>query len=323
MPRLPSGDTVLKRLRNPYGSYLNRYDHRDRPLLFEKLTVQAIASILHLPFADLEHEDRQAPHRVTWLGNARRRSRAPGGGPDGIAQAHGFLISIEATLKNGSGQWAREFAQALRHARGVSERLALDLSHCYIALVVRALHVDTFSAVRASNQRSPLKIIPLELSTLAALLETALLAFTTRHVEVACIFDALLDSVSNSHDLPQFRTRSVYEVEEWQKHVLDLEKGTVIGIKSYEAMVGEGLNHVGVSDILLRLNKNQTVNRYFEKIAARIDGALVCSALLQESLGVQVGKIPGGEELFAPVPLDDFRSRCRRRLSAVEAISAE
>ena len=49
---------------------------------------------------------------------------------------------------------------------------------------------------------------------------------------------------------------------------------------------------------------------------------LIVQGLRQESLGLEVGRLPTGERLFSPVSLEDFKSRCLCRVSELEAIRA-
>ena len=83
-------------------------------------------------------------------------------------------------------------------------------------------------------------------------------------------------------------------------------------------MIREGRTSVGLSDIFTRLTRDPVIKWYF----GRADGDLapkdISHSLLHESLGVVVGKLFDGEELFSPVPLIEFKSRCKRRLQAVE-----
>jgi rRNA pseudouridine-1189 N-methylase Emg1 (Nep1/Mra1 family) len=86
--------------------------------------------------------------------------------------------------------------------------------------------------------------------------------------------------------------------------------------------VAENRRSVGVSEILSKLTQNPVAELYAEKTGTGIDPQEITEGLKQESLGVVVGKLPDGEELFAPVPLAEFKSRCRRRSSAVEGAHA-
>ncbi|MHC4400858.1 MAG: hypothetical protein ACYTG0_14370 [Planctomycetota bacterium] len=187
-----------------------------------------------------------------------------------------------------------------------------------IVLITTKIHEDTYGTIKAHNETGELKIVLMEVDVLCTALETARLAFTIRHLEVRRLLSILLDCVSHNEKPDSFRESAGRGTQEWQREVLKLEKTAVVAVRSYRAMVREGRTSVGLSDIFTRLTRDPVIRWYF----GRVDGDLtpndICRSLLQESLGAVVGKLLDGEELFCPVPLVEFRSRCERRLQAVE-----
>jgi hypothetical protein len=321
MVRIEARSTLLRFLKDPYD-VLNAYRKENRPFYYEQLVVQSFARILNLPLEDRDDVDANTPHKVTWFGSKREADKAPGNHPDGLAHAHDFKIGIEATLAGGSKQWAREFAQAVRHADRVIAEFKIDPQDLYFSLVVRELSDDTFSAIRSSKATRRTKLIPFELRILSDVMETSLLARTMRHVEIRRLLHDLVDDIQASARVEIFRKRAALTAIRWQKHVLDLEKPTMLAIKSYEAILRTQREHAGLSEIILRLQKDRYVKSYLSKIEQGIEPESVERSLIQESLGVVVGRLPTGEHLFAPVPIPDFRSRCTRRLTLIESIGA-
>jgi len=331
MPRVLSTKTILDRLRSPYKKYLNKYEKKLRPTLFELLAVQGFASLLYLPFFDADTDDQLQQYRATWLGKRRPGEKAPGGGPDGIVRAHEFFILVKATLDTSSDQWARKFASALRHAKDVTLNIGANVADVYTVLLATKLHEDTFQAVKISNETNSNKIILLELNHIdpSALIpivlavETADMAFTIRHVEVRRLLLNLIKCLKESGSLDDYRRKNVSCASSWQEEVLKLEKATTIAVRSYEVMIRSGRNFVAMSEILADLNRQAMLKKYFQKIRELIHAQTVLQSLEQESLVAEKSEIcTTGETVFVPIPFSDFDGRSLRRLKAIKQIHA-
>jgi len=316
---MPSCRTLLRHLKDVNG-YLSSFRRMDRSWRFEELVCQAFAGVLYLPYYEADSDDSNVEHRVTWLGRAATGSKAPGGRPDGLACGHGFWLVIEATRKTGAKQWSQEFARCLEHARDVARSNRVGLEDFLVVLVTQSLHQDTHQSVKSHNVNGRPQIVLLEAQQLADIIETAALAFTLRHLEVRKVLVELLRCTERSSGILQYRQAARATIEEWQTDVLELEKNTVLAIRSYRAMIQEKRQHVGVSEIFRRLTADPVLKWYFGRAEQDFGPGDVAKSLLQESLGAVVGRLMTGEELFSPVPIKDFRSRCRRRISAVEGV---
>ncbi len=319
MASSPSSRTVLKRL-GDHNTYLSRYRPCHRSAHFEELVCQAFAGLLHLPFYDAANEDTDEDHRVTWQGDASSSARAPGG-PDGLASAHDFSLVIEATQKTGTRQCSQEFARCLEHVSQFAQASNIDPSDIHTVFVSTAIHADTYNSVKAYNAGNDLSIVLIEIDQLAAALETCVLAFTSRHLETRRLLQDLLECISSADDVDTFRDRAGRCVKDWQEHVLELEQAAVLAVRSYAAMLKASREHVGVSEILSRLTRDPVVKWYFARVQGGLGPRVIAQSLVQESLAVVVGRLPGGEELFCPVHPIEFASRCARRLEAVEDVS--
>ena len=277
--------------------------------------------MLHLPFYDASNEDSDKEHRVTWCGITSSSSKAPPG-PDGVARAHGFYVVIEATRKEGTKQWSQEFAPSLQHARDLAQQTGAGPQDTYIILVTTRIHEHSFQAVKVHNASNEYKIVPVEVETLCSAVETSYLALTIRHLEARELLRGLLDCLSEADGLRNFRDLVRRCVSDWQKKVLRLEMGIAVAVKSYGTMIRVGRDHVAVSEIFARLSKHPTVKWYLARMKSTLGPDVIARSLVQESLGAVVGKLPCGEELFCPVSLVEFKSRCKRRLQAVEGAHA-
>jgi len=308
--------TLLTRLKD-VDNYLSRQHSSVRSALFERLICQAFAALLHLPFFDARHDDSTQPYRVTWFGTERPPAKTPRG-PDGRALAHGFCLGIEATRKTTPKQWSQEFNECLEHAHYIAQQTGKEPQNVYSVLVTTTVHVRTFRAARAQNERNDHKIVLMEVETLRKALETASMAFTMRHLEVRELVRNLLGCLADASSVDSFRKRTRAYMPTWETKVLKLELSAALAVKSYEAMIRVGRKHVAVSEILTSLTRDNAIDMYLRRIDEPLGISVIARSLKQESLGAVVGKLPDDEELFCPVPLADFRSRCQRRLRAVE-----
>jgi len=306
--------------RSPFG-YLNDFDKALRPTRFEELAVEAFAGLLHVVFYDAPTEDAEQVLRATWRGGGPDTRNAPGNAADGLIRAAGFFILVEATLREKSDQWAREFAQVVRHAKQETKSLDTDPADVYCVLVAPTVFDDTFESTRSYNERSPHKIIPLELKPLAHAVETSAMALTIRHADVRRLLIRLVECLAACSDVGSWRRQVQGCVSAWRSEVLAQEKTTTIALKSYEAMIRSGQERMAMSEILLFLNRDRTLQAYLKRLRVSVDPKLVEGSLVQESLVAETKKIDlTGDIFFVPIPLTDFCARCdRRRLVAEHA----
>jgi len=307
--------TKLRHLKN-YTNYLNNFPPHQRSVCFEKLASESYATILNLPFFSSDNDNPNLKYRVTWLGSDSAHVGAPSGRSDAIACAYGFHILIEPTLKTGSNQWSQEFAACVRHGEAYVAQEGISPDEVYVNLVAPVLHIDTLRSIRR-GPRSPIKVIPIEVSMLTTILETSTLAFTMRHLELRHLFNKIWDCVESSSSVSDFQKSSGDEILKWQKEVLRIEKGVFIGFKSYEAMKRIGRKYIGTSEILYRLQKHPYVTHYLKIIGDMILPDYIQESLTQQSFASQIGKTLDGEGLFCPVLNVDFRGRQERLIKAV------
>lgn len=324
MMGIRSGRTVLRQVRSLLEPrdprhYLNTFPKRERPTRFEQLAAEAVANVLHLPLFDNTCDDQAIPNRVTWFGKCKPLTKAGGGMPDAIARACGFTALLEATLQRGSDQCAREYAAAIRHAKSYAKENRLDIHELYIVLLTRRIAEDTYNAVKSRS--SDMRMILLEPQVLVLLLETSVLAFTLRHVDVQNFLGMVQECLLSSQSLSKYREDVETLGANWQKGILRLEQYTIVALKSYREMLKANQKQVGVSEILKRLRKQPELLWYYGRLdgnIASINARLIQESLDREGMGFRV-KLPTGECVYCPVTLSDFKSRNARRLRAIEA----
>jgi hypothetical protein len=310
--------TILYRLRK-YQKYLRSFPQNQRAIYFEKLIAQVFAGILNLPLYARDNDDVNVRHRVTWLGSDTGPSAAPPGRMDAVARAYKFHILIEPTMKTGSRQWSQEFAPCIRHGETYLEEQEVAPTNVYVILVLPSLHIDTLLSIRR-HSRSRIRVIPLEVANLLDLLNTSVLAFSMRHLELRRLFNKISECVGSSDSIQSFNECSSDLISRWQEEVLRLEKAVYIGVKSYETMKGIGRKYIGTSEILSKLQKHPFVAQYLKMIGERIRPSYIEESLIQQSFASRVGKTLEGEELFCPVPSVDFRNRQEKLVEAVERV---
>lgn len=317
---MASSQTILRTLKN-LDQYLAQFHQSLRSTYFEKLIAEAFAYILHLPFYSTDNDQPNISHRVTWHGNINPTiSRAPEGGPDTIAYCYGFCLTIEATLKTGANQWSQEFAQSIRHCEDFCSQSQINPRDAFALLICKTMHRDTFRSIKG-NPREEYKLIPIEISDISRILETSILAFTMRHLEFRKLLNQISECIRDSSSLDNFHRAVDDVVINWQKEVLRIEKSAFIGVKSYEAMRKTNRTHVGTSEILKKLQRNQTVNKYLKVIDEKLSVGSIEDCLIQQSLASQLSTTYEGEKIFSPVPFTDFRERGLRLIATVEAIN--
>jgi len=315
----PPASIILQRL-SDLQTYVAQEHPSHQSLRFEELVCHAFAAILHLAYYDAPADDPSQAYRVTWLGNATSLSKAPGG-PDGIARAHHFSIVIEATLKTGPKQWSQEFNQCLDHAQDVANNNGVKPRDVLTVLVAGEIHKHTFRAVKAQNTTSEFKIALLTTECLRMAVETAGLALTLRHLEVQELLRTLINRMDDASNEADLSKTAIVATGNWQRSVLKLELATALALKSYSAMVKLGRGHVGAGEILAELTLDPAVEAYLKRVEERLDTGVIERSLVQESLGKVLGRDPQQDEaILCPVPVVDFKSRCQRRLQAVEKV---
>jgi len=315
-----SSRAILRILKDLDG-YLNRFNQSQRPALFEKLIAEAFSSILYLPFYTSDSDNSQIPNRVVWFGRTNPLSKAPPEKPDAIAHCCDFHVVVEATMKTGATQWSQEFGPSIRHCEDFCTGSGVSPRDAYVLVVCTQLHVDTYRSIR-SHPRQEYRLVPLEVADVERILQTSILAFTVRHLELRGLFHSICDCIAASSSLAEFRTSVNDTIVQWQKNILRLEKDVFIGIKSYEIMRRIGRQHsrqyIGTTEILNRLQKHWVVNQYFKLIGNRIGTDAIEGALVSHSFAAKVGATYDDEQLFQPVPSIDFKQRGLRLIRAVE-----
>jgi len=315
-----SGRTILRYLKN-LDEYLDQF-HYEESTYFEHLISIAFSKSLYLPYYTINNEDNSVEQRVTWNGSDNNGifSKSPAGKTDIISYCCGFYIVIEATRKTGSGQWTDEFAQALRHCKAFVRTEGLDPRDVYIVLVTTKLHEDTYRSLRHQPPRE-YKFVPLEKDVLSRILETSILAFTIRHLDLRALFNNIPQLLTSSTSLEDFRQTLEEESKNWQKEVLKQEKETFIGVKSYEAMKKINRPAVVVGEIFESLLKHPFVGQYLNIVGEQLSSCDIEKILVNESLGYRAGRtIQTDEPLLECVPCTDFKGRGLRLIRAVEGI---
>lgn len=317
---MESARTILRKLRN-LNQYLSSFHNsHQKPTYFEILVAKALSHLFHLPFYSSDNDNPDISHRVTWLGRINPISNAPGGGPDAISYCYNFYILLEATINTGVRQWTREFASSIRHFENFCSATGAQKSNVYVLMICPKLHIDTYRSI-SSNPREECKLIPIEVTDFSRILETSILAFTIKHLEIRKLIHNIYDCIRSSSSLREFRKSVPESITTWQKDVLKMEKSSFTGVKSYEAMRKIGRTYIGLSEILKKLQNHPFVQQYFNIIGDKIGIKIIRDSLVQQSFASKSGRtITDDEELFEPVPKTDFVGRSKRIIDVVVSL---
>ncbi|MFH1318421.1 MAG: AlwI family type II restriction endonuclease [Candidatus Omnitrophota bacterium] len=313
-----SSRTILKNLRN-LNTYLSQYHQSQQSTYFEKLIAESFSRILYLPFYTIDNDDTTVSYRVTWQGKDNPISKASQGKQDTTAYCYDFCLIIEATLKTGANQWSKEFAQSIRHCEEFVKVNRIQQNKVYIILVTPELHHDTYRSIH-SHPKGEYRFIPIEISTVAKILETSIFAFTMRHLELRQLLNQISECIKTTSSLDDFRDAIDNLLANWQKEVLQTEKSAVIGVKSYEIMRRIDRLHIGVSEISGKLQRHPTINKYLKIISDKLSFDIIEKSLIQQSLAFQLSQTYDGEKLFSPVPFEDFKERELKLIKTVKEI---
>lgn len=313
---MPSSQTILKNLNN-FNQYLTQFPQPQQSSYFEQLIALVFSHIFYLPYFSCDNEDISITHRVKWQGSLNPVSKASPGKPDIIAYCYDFYLMVEATRKTGTKQWSQEFAQACRHCDNLVNQNVVQPDNVYIVLVMPKLHQDTYESVK---YYSKYRFITIETTAVARILETAILAFTIKHLELLRLLNQMSDCIKGSASLTDFQKDAESLLTTWQKDVLRVEKNAFIGVKSYEAICKTGRKSVSAGEILGMLLDNPIVKQYFDIIHDKPLISCIEKSLIEQSFGVLVGKTIRNESLFEPVSSTDFKCRSKKLIEEVVKI---
>lgn len=311
--------TILRNLKN-LNQYLSQFHSTQQSAYFEKLIAEVFSHVLFLPFYTIDNDNATTPYRVTWQGSINPISKATQGRADSIAYCYDFHLIVEATKNIGANQWAKEFAPSIRHCDDFVKQNRLQSNEVCIVLVTPQLHQDTYQSIHC-NPRHEYSFIPIETSMIMRIVETSSLAFTMRHLELRRLLNQISEHIKKEQSLTDFRSAMDQLLTEWQKEVLKVEKSAIIGVKSYEAMRKIERKHIGISEILAKLQKHRVIKRYLNITGDVLTVSLIEDSLIQQSLAFLLSQTFNGEKIFTPVALIDFKERGLRLIDQVEKIN--
>jgi hypothetical protein len=314
-----SSRTILRNLRN-LKDYLTLFLPSEQPTYFEKLIAETFSNILYLPFYTSDNDDPNIPHRLTWQGSINSISKAPQGKPDAIAYCYNYYLIIEATLKTGASQCSKEYASSIRHCEDFCNQNGISQKDAFVLIICNELHRDTYRTIKNNFGEEKSKFIPIKVSELEKILQTSILVFTLRHLELWKLFHKISDCIRDSSSLITFSKSVDSSITEWQKEVFKLEKNAFIGLKSYEVMRKIRRTYISTSDILQKLQRHTTVNQYFKIIGEKVKIVNIENGLVQQNFASRLTTTFDGEELFEPIPYLDFKERGLRLINAVMRI---
>lgn len=316
---LPASSNLAK-----LRGYLDRYVLGDQPAAFEFLVAVAFHRIFHLPFQWSDTKDDKVKHRIIWYGcfdRINKRFYPSPYGPDSICFAYRFYILIEGTLRGDvSTQWRREFVESLNHYDEFVISRNLDRSEVYLALIAPEFHRNTYTGFKQKAIEG-YNILLLESSTLAKVSNISENISTLRHLDLRHLVNNMVKKFRESTSLGSFRKDLNRCVADWEVELLKQEKTIYFGLKSYEAMKKVGSKIVGVSEIMLKLERDRKFQRYLRKLGGGDLSAYIREGLIRERLA-RIVETPG-EDFFWRVDSADFSARGSRLIRAVEQIDQQ
>ncbi len=303
-------------------AYLDRYKVSEQPAAFEFLAAIAFHRIFHLPLQLENIEDESVKHYVIWNGRfdkINRRFCPSPSGPDSICYAYGFYVLIENTLRgNVANQWRKEFVESITHYDNFVTTRAVERRDVFLALIAPEFHKNTYTGFKQKAIEG-YNILMLDSSTLAEISSICESITTLRHLDLLHLVRSMVKKFKESGSLASFRKDLNRCIADWELDLLRQEKTVYFGLKAYEAMKKIGRNVVGISDIMLKLERDSAFERYLSILGGGILADYIKEGLIRERLA-RIVETPV-EDIFCVVNGTDFRARGLRLIESVESIN--
>lgn len=295
-------------------SYIAGFTWLEQPARFENLCCRSFSYFLNLPFYDQETVDTSKQYKIVWRGVERTWTTAPGGA-DGIAQAYGFYVVIEATLQKGREQWSQEFAPCVNHYDMFLTDEGLRSTDCYLMLLVKELNDYTFTSIKQKVKEGN-RFILLPISALASIMETYSLAFTATHSDLQVLLNDMIDCCKLSTDIDDFLQRVEEAINRWKNELLHKEQRVFVGARSYRSLHKRG-GLGSLSQILSDLYDDSIVTKFFAHLGRRLETNDIETSLEEERLAHKAQRVPG-DVIYVPVPFRDVKGRVKVLIKELE-----
>ena len=298
--------------------YLRSFPQNQHSIYFEDLISEAVARLLFLDYYNHNNDAPSVIHKVVWNGTITPPQGAPSGS-DAIACCYGFHLLIEPTMKTGANQMTQEFAPALRHCTQYCRQHNLTQNEVFSVLICPDIYIDTYNSIK-HNHPNNFFVVPITVSHLEKILQTTILAFTIRHIEIKRLLLKISENLVYSTSLDNYIERVNTQINNWQAEILKIEKNHFIAVKSYEAIKKIGGNVVGMSQIIKLLYRHPIVNQYCNIIEEKITPNIIENSLTELKLACSSKTYTNNETFFEPVPFRDFESRNLRFIDYIKNI---
>lgn len=316
---------AILRLLKKHNEYLEGFPIEQQAARWEELIAKAFSHTLNIPFYSRDNDRKSVRFRVSWQGSGRPPSIAPSGTPDIVAYCYDFDLLVEPTLKTGANQWTQEYASSLRHCEDYITAKGLDPSNVYVIVVPLELHRDTYRSIR-DRPRGSITFVPMEVTHLAKILQTSILASTMRHSELRRLLYKLQESIRTSSSLPNYHTSIDNLLTDWQKRVFGRGVLGFIGVKScrimWKLIKESDRRWISTSEIFEELVRDRFVTQYLRITGRGLDFATINESLLQGGFAIDITTEQETEEtFFQPLPHEDVKRggllRVRKELEKI------
>jgi hypothetical protein len=286
-------------------TYLKQFHKWDRSFFFEKRITEAVAVILEVPLYTADDTPPPDIMHVQWFGKVNPNTRALSVRPDAIANCKTYFCAIDITLSTGTVQWRQECVPVITHFKEYLKVRGLSLDNTFLIFVPQTLNEETYDFI---HKTAEIKIIPIELPIFVKIFETASFPYTLLHVDFKTLLLKIAKCVEGCNALSSFRCCIEEIIIPWQKDVLKAELHAFIGIKIRQ-IIGNEHHTIGMSDLMLLLNKDREVVDFFALSGIKFTQKIVSDVIITSGFARRVGLLMTGEELFEFVPQHDFIRR--------------
>jgi len=313
-----------KRNLGDLDQYFSQYHQNLHSALFEKISSESLGHILDLPvFSRSYFGTIPTNDYIRWFGKDTPIEKSPAGHPDINGRCYNFGFIAEATRKTDENQCAQEYASNITHFREFIARNQINPRDAYILFITPKLHNFTYITLKNSRRDHPTElyqIIPIETSTLTAILEIKMMAFTIMRVDLRMIFNTIYSELYESTSLENFRRRVINKIKEWKNDVLKCEKNACFGLLVYDLMQNQE-RELDITELEIRMKHKRKIQQFSKFAECDITDTWILDALLTNGFARKTGRSFGNVERVEFVPNQDINNRFERYKLKLESLA--
>lgn len=318
-PSISQGIALLQELKQVVPCVQNFRGREDAGRL-ECLVAKTFGHILHLPVYSGDYQGQKEKYHVHWPGSINGSFKTAPAGPDAFVCAHDFHCLLEATFSTGNSQWSRHFGREIDHLDRFVDDKNLSRSEVYSVFVAGDVSPLTFTSLRAANVAG-YKIIPLDLSSLALLLEPSIYTYALCHFVFRNLLDDIMGELDKSSGVKDYAKRVKKLSLAYRREIMDGERTLFLGLCLCRVFVKYERDTMSASEILAKVRRDGWVKGFRKLSKKPFDTAEIEECLLSLGLACKHKLKLAQDSLFEPVSRAELKGRANRILKVLEEVN--